>query len=500
MSISSSKGLIAKNSFYNIIGYGLPLLFALILIPPLINGLGIERFGILSLIWIIIGYSSFFDFGIGKSLTKIVAEKIGLNSTETIPGIFWNSMIIMFWMSIAISGLMILIVPYLTNDVFNISEELRSEATSAFYLMAISIPIVVTTTGVRGILEAYQKFGIINLVRTFLGIFTFLGPLLIILISNSLFWVVFILLLIRIIVWLIYLVEIFKINPYIKTGFEIKLDYTVIKSILKLSIWITIANIVGPLMIYSDRFLIGSFASAIAVTYYSTPYEVITKLLLLPTALTAVLFPIFSSNYLKDINFTKNIFTKGVKIIFLILFPIVMIIMNFSFEALKFWLGIEFAKNSFFVLQVLSFGVLLNSLTFIPFNYMQGVGKPMIPALINLIELPFYIIAIWIAVVNWGINGVAVVWTTRIIIDTGAMFYVSNKIFGLKFDNKFIYFFYSSIFICMLFIFLTDSVLIRSILVAIFLLAFIIISWNLIISTEEKKFIKYKLLNRNYPE
>jgi O-antigen/teichoic acid export membrane protein len=67
---------VAKNTMYNLFGYGLPLLVAVLLIPPLIKGLGEEKFGILSLSWVIVGYFSFFDFGIGRALTKIIAEKI----------------------------------------------------------------------------------------------------------------------------------------------------------------------------------------------------------------------------------------------------------------------------------------------------------------------------------------------------------------------------------------------------------------------------------------
>ena len=66
---------VAKNTIYNLFGYGVPLIVAVVLIPPLIKGLGEERFGILNLAWVVIGYSSFFDFGIGRSLTKIIAEK-----------------------------------------------------------------------------------------------------------------------------------------------------------------------------------------------------------------------------------------------------------------------------------------------------------------------------------------------------------------------------------------------------------------------------------------
>ena len=77
LGISFSGTSITKNTVYNLLGFGVPMLMAVAIIPLLIKGMGTERFGLLNLSWIVIGYFSFFDFGIGKSLTKIIAEKIG---------------------------------------------------------------------------------------------------------------------------------------------------------------------------------------------------------------------------------------------------------------------------------------------------------------------------------------------------------------------------------------------------------------------------------------
>ena len=69
-----SGSLIAKNTIFNLLGYGIPLIIAILIIPFLIKGLGNEKFGILSLSWVIIGYFSLFDFGIGKLLLKLLQK------------------------------------------------------------------------------------------------------------------------------------------------------------------------------------------------------------------------------------------------------------------------------------------------------------------------------------------------------------------------------------------------------------------------------------------
>jgi len=52
------------------------LLAALVAIPVTLRGLGTERFGALSLAWLLIGYLSLFDLGLGRALTKLAAERL----------------------------------------------------------------------------------------------------------------------------------------------------------------------------------------------------------------------------------------------------------------------------------------------------------------------------------------------------------------------------------------------------------------------------------------
>ena len=428
--ITFSGKSITKNTIYNLLGYGAPLVLAIILIPPLIRGLGDERFGILNLVWITIGYFSFFDFGVGKALTKIISEKIGSNQIEQIPSIFWTSLFLMLVISSLVALVIMFFVPSLVK-VFNLSNKMFAETLSTFYVLALAIPIVSTTAGLRGLLEAYQKFGIINIIRFFLGVFTFLGPILVLVFTKNLFWIVVFLIIVRLVIWLLYLLQCFKINKDISNKIDFNLNS--IKPVLRFSIWITIANIVGPIILYSDRFLIGALISATAITYYATPYEVVTKMLLIPGALVGVLFPVFSASFLNSPDISKKIFLRSAKFIFLIIYPVVFFLVMFSYEGIELWIGEKFAINSSLILQLLSIGILMNSISMIPNNFFQGIGKPKIPSLINLAELPVYVFIMWFSIQSYGIKGAAAAYLVMATIDAVSMYIVANKLYKIKF-------------------------------------------------------------------
>ncbi len=484
--IGYSGNLVAKNTIYNLLGYGVPVLFALFLIPPLIKSLGTERFGILSLAWMVIGYFSFFDFGIGKGLTKIISEKIGLDQNSQIPTIFWTTLSLMLIISLLAAIILTFFIPNIVS-LFKISKDMENEAISTFYVLTAGIPIVATTAGLRGVLEAYQKFGIVNIIRIFLGIFTFLGPMLVLIFFNSLFWIVCFLVVIRILVWFIYLFQNIKVSKNLITNFSI--NFQVITPVLKFSIWITLANIIGPLILYSDRFLIVSLISAEALTYYITPYEMITKLLLIPTALSGVLFPLFSSSYALRKDFTKKLFIKAVKFIFLIIFPIVFLIIVFSSSGITLWLGEKFAIKSTMVLQFLSIGVLMNCLSTIPDSFFQGIGKPKIPTLIMLVELPFYVAIMWTMIQFKGIVGAAFVFMCIATINTTIMFFTAYKLFNVKVSKNSVIRFFALLVIGLSFAFLIYNSVYKILPSVIFIISFWAIIWKYLINAEEKYFV-----------
>ena len=64
-----------KDTVYNLLGNGVPLLAAAVAIPYLLTSLGNEKFGLLALIWSLIGYFGLFDFGVGRALTYEVSRK-----------------------------------------------------------------------------------------------------------------------------------------------------------------------------------------------------------------------------------------------------------------------------------------------------------------------------------------------------------------------------------------------------------------------------------------
>jgi len=90
----TSGSVLARNTLINLLGRTAPMAVAIFAIPILIRELGTERFGVLTLVWVVIGYFSLFDLGLGRALTKLVAEKLASEQEERIVPLIWTGMFI----------------------------------------------------------------------------------------------------------------------------------------------------------------------------------------------------------------------------------------------------------------------------------------------------------------------------------------------------------------------------------------------------------------------
>jgi O-antigen/teichoic acid export membrane protein len=195
--------------------------------------------------------------------------------------------------------------------------------------------------------------------------------------------------------------------------------------------WMTVTNIVGPLMIYMDRFLIGAVVSMTAVAYYTTPYEVVTKLWIVPGAFMGVMFPAFAAALVQNRARAALLFGRTVNYIIATLFPVVLIIVTLAHQGLTLWLGSEFAANSTLVLQLLAVGIFINSLAQVPFGLVQGGGRPDLTAKLHLFELPFYLLILWWLLGAYGIVGVAVAWVIRVTVDALLLFIMARRLLAV---------------------------------------------------------------------
>lgn len=409
---------IRNGTFWNFIGSVFPMLVGLVCIPYLIKNIGVERFGVLTLIWTLIGYFSIFDFGIGRALTFSVSNfKI-----ETDPANLHRSIS---------SGLKLLLITGIIGGIIlasissklgyswlNTNKFLREESFYSILIAALAIPFTTYTSGIKGILEGFEDFKNVNILKLCLGILNFALPVLSVYIfGKSLIFIVINLVSIRFIILVVHLIVLNNKISLRKIIFFRNYEKKIDKKILRFGAWMTLSNIISPLMVNADRFLISYILGASIVAFYTIPFDLIIRLLIIPASLTSVLFPRFALLLSSSSNEIDTLYSKSIKNVFVLMLLLTIIIIVFSELGLELWINEDVASKSYKLLIVLSIGVFFNSLAQVPHSLIQAAGKVKLTSILHLVEFVIYSILLFCLLKYFGLLGAGVAFVLRTIID-----------------------------------------------------------------------------------
>jgi O-antigen/teichoic acid export membrane protein len=415
---------ITNSILWSVLGTGIPLLTALFSIPQLIDSLGMVRFGVLSIAWVLVGYFSFFDLGLGRAMTQLVAKKIGNHEETEIPAVIRSGIVAMAALGL-VGGLVVAALsPWLVEHRLSIPEHMCEETLDGLLLLSASIPLVIVTTGMRGVLEGLKRFDLVNIIRAPLGALAYLGPLAILPFSNTLPAVMITLVAGRALFFLAYAAIFLRFYPaLIRCG---SLDVTQLGQLFSFGGWMTISNIVGPLLLYLGRLSLAMMVSAEAVAYFSTPYDVVVGLLLIPGIVVGVLFPIFTEKFQNDHASVGVVYGRWVRIMFLIMAPLTLLAWLAAESALAAWINADYAEQSYRVAQLIAVGVFINSFGHLSQALIQAYGRPDLTAKLHVAELIAYIPYMLWLIRNYGIEGAALSWTFRVAISTILLAAIAN--------------------------------------------------------------------------
>jgi len=414
------------------LGLSIPLLMAVATIPPLIEIIGLERFGLLSLAWGMIGYAGVFDLGIGRATTQIVAGMIGKEEQFYIPDVI-KSAINLTVKTGFIGFALISIASFLgVQNLIQYSAELENEITISLFILAAAIPLQAISATYKGVNEAFENFFGINALRVGLGSINFLGPFFIAQFTSNLSWLLLSLLISRLMaLFILKTLAIICVRKNINDKVEnqsLYLQKDILKRLFSFGAWFTISNIISPILLQLDRFFIAIFISATAVAAYMLPYQIVVQSLILVGAVTTVAFPRLTRLLIEEPTGWKSFFFQWVLIVFLVM-SLVTIGLVFTLpKILPYWIGKNLPDESIQIGQTLCIGVLFNSIGSMYFALLHAKGRSDLTAKIHLLEIPIFIIILFYLINILGIFGAAWAWTARMAMDTFFLFLASRKV------------------------------------------------------------------------
>jgi O-antigen/teichoic acid export membrane protein len=424
MAAAPAGGLLARNSIWNLLGYGLPMLVALSVIPFLTRELGPARFGLLALAGVVVGLVA--EVGFWRAVAKYGAEAVAEGDGRRLSRVVHATAVAQ--LALGLGGGLALwssadwLALRVVSDPANLAE-----AAGMARVLALMLPLVTVGAAFRAALESAQRFGLVNMVRVPVNAGTFLLPLVGLLVGWNLVGILWLLLASRALALALFWGLARRVVAKLPRQAAPELGpeagrwagwWVGTGQILAYGGWTIASSAVSMVLGYLDRFLLAGLLSAAAIGYYTPPLELTTRLLLIPAAVVATLLPAFSALMVAaSADQRTRRFSQAVKIVALAIGPILVALAAFAPEVLTVWVGAEFAAVGALPLRILALGVFWSALAHILVSLLQGVGRPDLVARAHGVELVVYVPLLTWLILGWGVAGAAVAWTLRASLD-----------------------------------------------------------------------------------
>ncbi|RPJ42418.1 MAG: hypothetical protein EHM19_10450 [Candidatus Latescibacterota bacterium] len=421
-------GALARNTVISFVGQIVPLLVGLATIPYVIGGLGVDRFGVLALTWSLLGYVGFLQLGLGPAVTKYAAEMLGRGDLAGLPRLLASSLVLSSMLGILACVVLAVAAPFLAGTLFRVPADLVPETRTAFLLLAAALPFVFVSGALRGFLIAAQEFGVVTVVGFVTSSLNYLAPVAAIVWGGGLASILLVILCARAAGTLVlYGSCVRRFHLSIGTPRLARSDLSLL---LRFGGWISVTNATGPLLAHLERLVIAGLLSVGLLTYYATPFEMVSRITVLPASFALTLFPAVSFFGQGNRSLVESLFARSLKWLLFLLLPIVVLLIAFADLLLALWLGEEFAAKSAGLLRILAVSFFLNALAHIPLVIVQGFDRPDIKAKLDFVEVPIFAGLLLLLVRSGGLEGAALAKLFITMIDTFLLFFFAKRILG----------------------------------------------------------------------
>jgi O-antigen/teichoic acid export membrane protein len=411
---------LSRNAAYNLAGALVPMVVALVTIPIYLRLLGEARYGVLAILWLLLGYFGLFDLGLSRAVAQALAHDRDA-PPERRTRIFWASLILNAAFG-ALSGLALYVaIPPLVSHLFHVPPDLQAEISAVLPWIAVGVPVTTMTGVFVGALESRERFLQVNVLQTFGAVSLQIVP-----VVAAIAWGPFLqvvvpaVVLARALTGALTAIAAFRAVPVGRLALP---DAGLARGLMRYGLWISVTNVIGPLLASLDQFFVGAVLGPAMVAYYSIPFNLCVRLSAVPFSIERALFPRFAGYAPNDAaRLAETAFRTLVPIMTLVCAPAILLARPF----LDLWLGAKFSEMAAPVAEILLIGTFLNGIAVVPFSILRAQGRPEAVAKIHAIELIPFVAVLWLCLRAFGLPGAAFAWTVRTGADLMLLFRASR--------------------------------------------------------------------------
>lgn len=229
---------------------------------------------------------------------------------------------------------------------------------------------------------------------------------------------------------LVYLLGLFwdglRVQPFLRRP---RVSAATLRMLISYGLALALANLAAVPLGTGERFFLAANASTTAVAYYAVAMTVATTLEVLPQQITSPLLPALARLQAEGRDGEhRALYAKSLAGLFLTLSPAAILVALVAKPFLTLWAGPAYGAHGTVLLLVALIGMWTGGLTWVPNAYILAAGKTKVFAILEMVEMPFYLGAALVLTSKWGALGAAVVWSGRIVLDSVAQSLIVRRL------------------------------------------------------------------------
>jgi O-antigen/teichoic acid export membrane protein len=396
-----------RNSAYSLLATAFPAFVSIATLPLFVSTIGAERYGILAIAWIVLGYFGAADFGLGRAITQRISAMRG-ESRGAMARAVWSALISMLAFGLAGALLVFICARWYFAGPFEVEAGLRGEILAAVWILALCNPVMAVSGVLSGALIGLERFRLVSACNVLSNSGLLLFPLAVAcFVSTDLSALILASLCARLLgagllvagVWKTFL-----------SGHKPAFFGGEFRRLANFGAWIMVTALIGPFMVFADRFVIGAVQDAAAVAAYVIPFQIASRTQIFPMAVAQALFPRFASEA-AEASVTR---CREYAVFFGQMFaPLIIGLICLAAPLLALWLGDALDLRSILVAQLVLAGFWINAVAQVPYGFIQARGNPRFTALVHVTELPFYLLLLFVLGTQYGLAGYAAAFALR---------------------------------------------------------------------------------------
>lgn len=374
--------------------------------PYIALGLGAERYGLYTLLFLFLGYSTALDFGLSFALVKHVAEHDPQTHRAEIDSFVNTATAVYTVIAAAFVVALVFGRGWITSSLLHVPDAQMPVARDAALLLASAVPFATAVTVFNALFRGLLRFEFVSLFSLLNATVYSIGAAVLVTTGASLRavigWYMAVTVASAVAQWTVLrrLMPGFRPVP--------RLDVKRLRQLFGFGSFMAINQAGSIALLQLDRLVIARVLSVSMAGYFAIPVGISQRLNMLGAAAATVAFPHSSASTARgQLDAFRLEHLQSARVVAWLTLAPTIAVMVFADRILTYWMSLDFAVHGALPLRLLAFGILCISVAGLDAVSIEGSGRPYVTSLFSAITGVMNVVGLLVLTKVWGLGGAA---------------------------------------------------------------------------------------------